>query len=135
MTKELRFTEEEIYKGMIGGLAASCSALLLIMGRYIVSLFKRKDKNIEKRISNLEKTTADLQRTTEVLKSSIKEIKEALIFKDSSGKNTTLKEKVSEVNHRLINKDFSEASAFDEILERLDLMDIRIKSRKRNKDI
>jgi len=99
MTKQLQFTEQEILKWSVGSLAASCLALLAFIRKHAVGLIKKRNDNIEKRLKSLESGQAKLF------------------------------EKVREVNHKIDNQDKAEASAFQLILDKLDVLE----DKKRNK--
>lgn len=91
MTKELSFTESES-TAIISGLGAALVGTWVLIKNYAIKVIKKRNDNIEQRLSALEKSQISLMN------------------------------KIREVNHKIDNNDKGSAGAFQEILERLDEM-------------
>ena len=95
MTKDLHYSEQDILKGTIGGLGAICGTLLLFIKNYAVKLIKKRNNDIELRLTLLEKGQESLM------------------------------SKLREVNHVVKNNDKNDAGAFQLVLDKLEDLEKR----------
>ena len=54
MTKDLEYTDEQVLTWTVGGLLTSCAGLLLFIKNCAVKFFKKRNNDIERRLTNLE---------------------------------------------------------------------------------
>jgi len=92
MTKDLRFTQDEIMIGTIGGLGTALAGLLMFIKNCAVKLVTKRNNDIEARLVALERG------------------------------QISLISKTREISHQLKNQDKAEASAFQLILDKLEEM-------------
>ena len=91
MTKELRFTESES-TAVIGGLGTTLLGTWIFIKNYAIKVIKKRNDNIEQRLTTLEKGQSSLMM------------------------------KVREINHKIDNNDKGAAGAFQVVLDRLEEM-------------
>jgi len=99
MTKELRFTQDEIMIGTIGGLGTALAGLLMFIKNCAINLVTKRNNDIETRLVILEKSQISLREG-----------------------QISLISKTREISHQLKNQDKAEASAFQLILDKLEEM-------------
>lgn len=96
MTKELRFTESES-TAVIGGLSTALLGTWIFIKNYAIKVIKKRNDNIEQRLTTLEKGQDTLEKGQD-----------------------SLMMKVREINHKIDNNDKGAAGAFQVVLDRLE---------------